>query len=226
MGDKPSHDDPISERGEPTLSQVAEALLQSSTDGVMIVGVDGVIRECNLAAEQMFGYTREALLGIRIEQLLPERFRKGHDGHRAGFHAHATPRMMGARQDLYALRSDGQEFSVAIALIPLELEGERFVGAQVRDVTWRIEQERQLKVSLAEVHQLKSQIEAENITLHEELSHRHGYEEIVGQSPELLHALSQVDKVAPTNATVLITGETGTGTAEYSVMPVWPQWLV
>ena len=118
MGDKPSLDDPISDRGEPTLSHVAEALLLSSTDGVLIVGLDGVIRECNLAAEQMFGYTREGLLGIRIEQLLPERLRKGHDGHRAEFHEHATPRMMGARQDLYALRSDGREFSVAISLIP------------------------------------------------------------------------------------------------------------
>jgi PAS domain S-box-containing protein len=211
MGNKTSTTDPASGRGKPLLSQVAEALLQSTIDGVLIVDKKGMIRECNLAAEQMFGYPRGDLLGTRIERLLPERFRNKHSGHRHGFHAHSASRTMGERQDLYALRADGQEFSVDIALIPLELEGEQFVGTQLRDMTWRTEHAKKLKASLAEVQRLKSQIEAENLTLHRELSNQHGYEEIVGHSPALQQVLAQVDKVAPTNATVLITGETGTG---------------
>lgn len=211
MANKTSITDPGSGRGKPLLSQVAEALLQSTIDGVLIVDKKGMIRECNLAAEKMFGYPRGDLLGTRIEQLLPERFRNKHSGHRHGFHAHTASRTMGERQDLYALRADGQEFSVDIALIPLELEGEQFVGTQLRDMTWRTEHAKKLKASLAEVQRLKSQIEAENLTLHRELSNQHGYEEIVGHSPVLRQVLAQVDKVAPTNATVLITGETGTG---------------
>lgn len=211
MDKKASTDDRVSASGKPMLPQVAEALLQSTIDGVLIVDKLGMIRECNLAAEKMFGYTREDLLGSRIERLLPERFRNGHSGHRHGFHTNPGARTMGERQDLYALRSDGREFSVDIALIPLELEGERFVGTQLRDMTWRTEHAEKLKASLAEVQRLKSQIEAENLTLHRELSNQHGYEEIVGHSPVLQHVLAQVDKVAPTNATVLITGETGTG---------------
>jgi formate hydrogenlyase transcriptional activator len=182
-----------------------------SSDGVVVADKDGMIRECNLAAEQMFGYTREALLATRIEELIPARFRKNHQGHRHGFGAHLAPRMMGERQDLYALHSDGQEFAIDIALIPLEVGGERFVGAQVRDVTWRAEQEKNLKATLAETQQDKSRIEAENVTLVEELDSQRDYREIVGQSAPLLFVLSQVDKVAPTDATVLITGETGTG---------------
>jgi len=211
MGKKTSISESNSKCGKPLLSQVAGTLLQSTIDGVLIVDKKGMIRECNLAAEQMFGYTRGELLNTHIERLLPERFRNKHKGHRHGFHAHSASRTMGERQDLYALRSDGKEFSVDIALIPLDLEGEQFVGTQLRDMTWRTEHAEKLQASLAEVQRLKSQIEAENLTLHRELSTQHGYEEIVGHSPVLQHVLAQVDKVAPTNATVLITGETGTG---------------
>ncbi len=193
------------------LPQVAEALLQSTIDGVLIVDREGFIRECNFAAEKMFRYSRGDLLGMQIERLLPGRFRHQHGGHRQEFHAHTAARTMGQRQDLYALRADGREFSVDIALIPLEVEGEQFVGTQLRDMTWRTEHAEKLEASLAEVQRLKSQIEAENLTLHRELSNQHGYEEIVGHSPALRQVLAQVDRVAPTSASVLITGETGTG---------------
>jgi transcriptional regulator with GAF, ATPase, and Fis domain len=57
----------------------------------------------------------------------------------------------------------------------------------------------------------KARLAAENIYLQEELKSVHNFEEIVGQSPVLLDALEKVNRVAKTDATVLITGETGTG---------------
>src|SRR5206468_8085040 len=62
-----------------------------------------------------------------------------------------------------------------------------------------------------EVRQLRDQLAAENAYLQEEIRSEHNFEEIVGNSPALLALLKQVDQVAPTNATVLISGETGTG---------------
>jgi PAS domain S-box-containing protein len=57
----------------------------------------------------------------------------------------------------------------------------------------------------------KARLEAQNTYLREEIRSQHNYVEIVGNSPALLAALQQVDRVAPTEATVLIHGETGTG---------------
>src|SRR6059036_3475115 len=62
-----------------------------------------------------------------------------------------------------------------------------------------------------EVRRLRDQLAAENAYLQEEIRSEHNFEEIVGNSPALLALLKQVDQVAPTNATVLISGETGTG---------------
>ena len=62
-----------------------------------------------------------------------------------------------------------------------------------------------------EVRRLRDQLAAENAYLQEEIRSEHNFEEIVGNSPALLALLEQVDQVAPTDATVLISGETGTG---------------
>jgi formate hydrogenlyase transcriptional activator len=65
--------------------------------------------------------------------------------------------------------------------------------------------------SYQEIATLKARLEKENVYLREELRAEHNFEEIVGSSPALLKALHAVEQVAPTDSTVLIYGETGTG---------------
>ena len=65
--------------------------------------------------------------------------------------------------------------------------------------------------SYQEIASLKARLEKENVYLREELRAEHNFEEIVGSSPALLKALHAVEQVAPTDSTVLIYGETGTG---------------
>jgi len=68
-----------------------------------------------------------------------------------------------------------------------------------------------LEKALEEIRSLKDQLYNENIALREEVDRSSMFEEIVGHSPELQSVLTYVMKVAPTDSTVLITGETGTG---------------
>ena len=68
-----------------------------------------------------------------------------------------------------------------------------------------------LKSALEEIQVLKDQLYKENLALREEIDVNRMFEEIVGSSPALQTVLTQVAKVAPTDSTVLITGETGTG---------------
>ena len=75
----------------------------------------------------------------------------------------------------------------------------------------RNRKERELLASLDEISRLKEQLEAENTFLREENPGPYRPDEIVGQSAALRQALHLVNQVAPTNATVLLTGETGTG---------------
>src|SRR5947208_1193480 len=62
-----------------------------------------------------------------------------------------------------------------------------------------------------EIRSLKTRLEAENVYLQEELLKEHNFDEIVGNSPALMEVLQKVEMAAPTDATVLLRGETGTG---------------
>jgi len=71
--------------------------------------------------------------------------------------------------------------------------------------------EEALRAALAEVEQLKNRLQAENIYLQEEIRTQQNFEEIAGTSAAIQKVFRNIEKVAPTDTTVLITGETGTG---------------
>ena len=79
------------------------------------------------------------------------------------------------------------------------------------DVTEQHHARAALEKAFEEIKQLKDELYRENLALKEEIDHASMFEEIVGTSKELRQVLVQVAKVAPTDSTVLITGETGTG---------------
>jgi formate hydrogenlyase transcriptional activator len=75
----------------------------------------------------------------------------------------------------------------------------------------RCEREARLREQLEEINRLRLQLEQENIYLRDEIRLQHRHEEVVGRSPAIKRVLAQVEQVAPTEATVLLQGETGTG---------------
>ena len=79
------------------------------------------------------------------------------------------------------------------------------------DITDRKELETQFRQSLEEVQRLRDRLHEENVFLREQLRRGDGHDRIVGESEAVLKMLAQVRRVAPTDATVLVTGETGTG---------------
>ncbi len=85
-----------------------------------------------------------------------------------------------------------------------------FVGA-VTDVTAAKQARAEIEKAFEEIKGLKDRLQNENVALREEIDRASMFEEIVGISPALHAVLSRVSKVAPTDSTVLITGETGTG---------------
>lgn len=120
------------------LSEITQHLLRFSPDALIVVDDQGQIRFANETVTQMFGYQPEALLGKRIDALIPERLRGRHGAHITGYMHDPNSREMGARiADLFALRADGSEFSAGIRLAPFSIGGKLFVAAAIRDATER-----------------------------------------------------------------------------------------
>ena len=112
-------------------------LLEAAPDGMVMVDRDGTIVMVNAQMEKLFGYTREEVVGQRVEILVPARFKDVHPFHRSQYVKNPRLRPMGADLELYALCKDGTEFPVEISLSPMESEEDNLIIAAIRDITDR-----------------------------------------------------------------------------------------
>jgi len=131
----------------------SEAVLREFLDAVpdAMVGVDaaGRIVLTNAGAVSLFGFSREELLGLPVETLLPGTLAERHAAHRAGFFANPRARPMGFDLDLVAVRKDGTTFPVDISLNHVRIGDEGIAFAAIRDVTQRQRAEKALRASEA-----------------------------------------------------------------------------
>jgi len=118
--------------------------IEGSPIAKLMIDDSGHVVLMNSAAERLFGYDRQTLLGQHIEMLVPERFRHSHPAYRAGFYESPQMRPMGAGRDLTGLCKDGREVPIEIALNPINVRGKRLVLSSIVDISARkqAEQER------------------------------------------------------------------------------------
>ena len=133
-------------------------LLESMPDAIVMANPAGDIVIANSQAERLFGYDPGHLRGKPVEQLLPERYRSAHVGHRSGYTARPRQRAMGSGLELCGMRRDGTEFPVEISLSPLRCEEGDFVLSAIRDISDRKRFEQTLRetnLKLARANQAK-----------------------------------------------------------------------
>jgi PAS domain S-box-containing protein len=125
----------ISERKR--AEDLQRAVVEAAPNAIVMIGEDGKISLINAQAELLFGYSRRELVGEPVEQLVPERFRAGHSGHRGSFMMAPSTRAMGAGRDLFGLRRDGSEVPIEIGLSPITTPAGSYVLASIIDITER-----------------------------------------------------------------------------------------
>ena len=110
-------------------------LLDLSPDALLIVNQAGTIMMANEQVSELFGYSREELLGQRHEMLLPESFRTVHTAHRQHYFTTPRTRSMGAGLHLFGQHKDGTEFPVDISLRTVLLQDELLAIGAIRDMS-------------------------------------------------------------------------------------------
>ncbi len=177
-------------------NQRFEALFQFASTAIMVVNQDGVVILANKHALRVFGYADDSIIGLKVEELIPSRFRENHRQYREKYTGHPQNRPMGTGIDLFARRRDGSEFPVEISLGHYQNEEGRFVIAFVIDITHRKEIEHAMRQQQIEMEKVNREIEQLNDDLEQKVEHRtrqlkETLDELERSRDELEHALSK-----------------------------------
>jgi len=109
-----------------------------AADAIICIDEGQKITFFNHGAENIFGYTRDEIIGQRIEVLIPDRFRPSHEAHVHEFgKSGIKARRMGERREIAALRKNGEEFPAEAAIAQLHHESLTVYAVVLRDVTQR-----------------------------------------------------------------------------------------
>jgi len=127
-------------------------LLEALPDAIVAVDHDGTIVQINSQTQALFGYTRDELIGQKVETLVPESYRSQHHRHRENFVEAPKTRRMGAELDLYGRRRNGSQFPVEISLSPLSTDKGMFVLSAIRDISDRKRIAEELRRANEELH--------------------------------------------------------------------------
>jgi PAS domain S-box-containing protein len=126
------------DRSEETFAEEKFRLaVEACPSGMVMTDSAGTIVLMNTATERLFGYSRDELIGRRIEILIPQRLRGEYFKQRAAFALDPQTRRVQPNHELFGLRSDGTEFPVEVRLDPIHAHDGLFVLSVIVDVSER-----------------------------------------------------------------------------------------
>ncbi|PVW15879.1 PAS domain-containing sensor histidine kinase [Marixanthomonas spongiae] len=124
---------------------IFKLLSEAISEGIVIVNEKQEIVASNMAANIMFGYEKDELLGQHLNVLIPTNYHHSHKMHFNEFLSNSEIRQMGHGRDIFGMRKDGTKFPVEAGLNPFQIYDSAYVMALVSDITVRKQQEAKIK---------------------------------------------------------------------------------
>lgn len=128
----------------------ARSIIDTAADAYVSMDPDGTVADWNSSAERMFGWTRAEAVGRRLsEMIIPPRYREAHESGLRRFLDTGEGPVIGQRIEIEALRRDGAEFPVELAIWPLRSVAGLSFNAFIADISQRHRAEREIRDSEA-----------------------------------------------------------------------------
>ena len=181
-------------------SQLSD-LLNSIPYALLLVDKAGEIVLFNTNTQNLFGYEKAELLAMKIEQLIPDRFRHKHKTYREEYILHPKMRPMGIGMDLFGLKKNGMEFPIEISLSPLQTEIGICTIVALIDISVRKNSERKeamltTAMNFSDEAVIATDLEGKIIIWNRGAEHLYGYaqNDVLNQSLQLLVPNTKLDE--------------------------------
>jgi two-component system sensor kinase FixL len=120
------------------------AILAAAVDAIIIIDERGTIESLNGAAERLFGYGSDEMVGKNVKMLMPPPYRGEHDGYLKNYNTTGVKKIIGIGREVVGLRKNGETFPMDLAVSEVKMGDRRVFTGIVRDITERKRAEEQL----------------------------------------------------------------------------------
>ncbi|WP_371323550.1 SpoIIE family protein phosphatase [Dechloromonas sp. ZY10] len=122
-----------------------QAVADNIIDAIITINDRGIISSVNRAAERIFGWRSEELVGNNVKMLVPEPHRSAHDGYIENYTGGGQPKIIGKEREVEALHKDGHTFPATLGVTEVFLDNKRMFIGLVRDISERKQSEHKLQ---------------------------------------------------------------------------------
>lgn len=123
-----------------------KGIVDSVVDAIITISPQGMIESFNTAAETIFGYGAEEVMGKNVKMLMPAPYQQEHDGYLQNYMDTGLKTVIGVGREVVGKRKDGSTFPMELAVSEVQLKDQRLFTGIVRDITERKEAEQQQAV--------------------------------------------------------------------------------
>jgi two-component system sensor kinase FixL len=121
------------------------AIVDSAVDGIIVIDAYGRIEAFNRAAERLFGYAIDEVIGRNVDMLMPSPYHEEHDSYLSRYLATGRAKIIGIGREVQGRRKDGSTFPLHLSVGEIMLQGERKFTGILHDLTSRVQMEGQLR---------------------------------------------------------------------------------
>lgn len=122
----------------------SRVILETTVDAVVTIDAAGIVESFNEAAERIFGYTSQEVIGQNVKMLMPDPYREEHDSYIRSYHETGRRNIIGIGREVIGQRKDGSTFPMDLAVSEVQLEDRKIFTGIIRDITDRRNLEQRL----------------------------------------------------------------------------------
>lgn len=124
-----------------------KAIMDNVLEGIITINSDGLVQTFNEAAEGVFGYEADEILGKNVRVLMPEPYQGSHDAYIKQYLNTGEKHVIGTSRELYGLHKDGHQFPIVLSVSEVTVGGASLFIGLVRDITQQKEKEKELRIA-------------------------------------------------------------------------------
>jgi len=147
-----------------------KSILDTVPDAMVVIDERGIVQSFSSAAERLFGYAGDEVLGTNVSRLMPSPYREQHDSYLARYLATGERRIIGIGRVVVGERKDGSTFPMELAVGEMRSSNQRFFTGFIRDLTERQQTEarlQELQSELVHISRLTAMGEMASALAHE-----------------------------------------------------------